>query len=376
MMKIDGALLVVLLVSVSALAGQNPWTQNRTQLFPCNVSAPYAAASNPPPTSVHALRPADVRVVAAMGDSQTAAFGAKATSVLQQYGEPLEYRGYSWSAGGSESFEEGISTMPNIMKKFNQDLTGYALHDTLAGINWGPYGQGLDVAVSGDVAPGLPTQAKRLVKLIKADKSIDIEGDWKILTVWIGGNDECEYCKDNVTYSVEAYEKHIIESLEIVRKAVPRVFVNLVGYIDVSACATLNSSTCQKAHAMVCPCITTAAGRAQMARAAELYMNATFRIAAQYEDLDDFTVVVQPSYKNFAFPTLPSGLPDYSFTAPDCFHYNVKGHANAGIGLFNAMLQPVGQKLSGIKLPVSLTCPTEGRALLATAKNSKALQQM
>lgn len=48
------------------------------------------------PTSVHALRPGDIDVVGAMGDSLTAANGAGASNVFQVL---IENRGVSWSIG-------------------------------------------------------------------------------------------------------------------------------------------------------------------------------------------------------------------------------------------------------------------------------------
>ena len=58
---------------------------------------PFTCAAQPPspsvPTSVHQLRPADIKVIGAIGDSLTAANGAKATNLL---GLLTEYRGVSW----------------------------------------------------------------------------------------------------------------------------------------------------------------------------------------------------------------------------------------------------------------------------------------
>lgn len=48
------------------------------------------------PTSVHALKPGDIDVVGAMGDSLTAANGAGATNIFQVL---TENRGVSWSIG-------------------------------------------------------------------------------------------------------------------------------------------------------------------------------------------------------------------------------------------------------------------------------------
>lgn len=41
---------------------------------------------------------------------------------------------------------------------------------------------------------------------------------------------------------------------------------------------------------------------------------------------EDFTVVVQPFFKDFSIPKLPSGKVDTSLFAPDCFHLSTKGH--------------------------------------------------
>ena len=60
---------------------------------------PLAIAEGRPQTdSIRRLSPSDIKVVGALGDSVTAAFGAQATSDLQ-YNSLSEYRGISWSAG-------------------------------------------------------------------------------------------------------------------------------------------------------------------------------------------------------------------------------------------------------------------------------------
>ena len=34
---------------------------------------------------------------------------------------------------------------------------------------------------------------------MKKDKTVDFENDWKLVTLFIGGNDLCAFCKDEVT---------------------------------------------------------------------------------------------------------------------------------------------------------------------------------
>jgi len=52
--------------------------------------------SSSPPNSVHALRPGDIDIIAAMGDSLTAGNGALAESFATV---AFENRGVSWSGG-------------------------------------------------------------------------------------------------------------------------------------------------------------------------------------------------------------------------------------------------------------------------------------
>lgn len=65
--------------------------------FPCsNVTKSGMARSLIKPTSVHKLRPGDIDIVAAMGDSLVAANGAMEDWAL---GTMIENRGISWCIG-------------------------------------------------------------------------------------------------------------------------------------------------------------------------------------------------------------------------------------------------------------------------------------
>lgn len=67
--------------------------------FPCPTAARLRSPQRP--SSVHRLRPGDVDVVGAMGDSLVAGNGA-----LEEYalGTIVEYRGVSWAAGECRAF--------------------------------------------------------------------------------------------------------------------------------------------------------------------------------------------------------------------------------------------------------------------------------
>ena len=94
-------------------------------------------------TSVHRLTPFDVDIVAAMGDSLTAGFGALSWTLLDLF---VEYRGISWSIGGDGTIKSR-KTFPNILKEYNPKLVGYSVGITPPLI---PFpNEHLNVAVSG-----------------------------------------------------------------------------------------------------------------------------------------------------------------------------------------------------------------------------------
>lgn len=64
------------------------------------------------PNSVHRLRPGDIDVIAAMGDSLTAGFGIFATNLMHI---AVENRGVTASGGGQGTWREYL-TLPNILK--------------------------------------------------------------------------------------------------------------------------------------------------------------------------------------------------------------------------------------------------------------------
>ena len=76
----------------------------------------------PAATNVHSLRPNDIRVIASFGDSITAGNGLGAGTAP---GVGIENRGESWSVGGNQTIATML-TVPNLIKQFNADVTGWS----------------------------------------------------------------------------------------------------------------------------------------------------------------------------------------------------------------------------------------------------------
>ncbi|XP_028634820.1 phospholipase B1, membrane-associated [Grammomys surdaster] len=328
------------------------------------------------PTTVHSLRPADIKVIGAMGDSLTAGNGAGA-SPGNIFDVLTEYRGLSWSVGGDESIKT-VTTLANILREFNPSLKGFSVG---TGDEDSP-GASFNQAVAGAKSDDLAAQAERLVNLMKADKTINFQEDWKIITVFIGGNDLCSACNDIARFSPENFRDNIKRALDILHAEVPRTFVNMVKVMEITPLRELfnePSVSCPRIILrQLCPCVLNLGENstelASLVERNRQYQKETEELikSGQYDTRNDFTVVVQPFFENVAMPRTPAGLPDSSFFAPDCFHFNVKTHARSAIALWKNMLEPVGHKTrhQNFEIKVPIKCPNQASPFLRTTKNS------
>merc|ERR1719348_2390499 len=214
-----------------------------------SLNCPPSVPSTTKPTSVHKLRPVDVDVVAAIGDSLTAANGALAATPL---GLLTEYRGRSFSMGGDKDAST-VVTMPNILRAHVSDLHG---HSSGTG-KQGSSNAKLNFAVPGSTAKDLHGQALKLVEVL----------DLSIL---------------------------------------PDLSKGLI---------------CPLLHRYLCKHIAPGKDNAAVKLHIQEYNQKIFDLVSKgkYETRDDFTVVIQPFFRNTTYPRQKNGEPDWSFFAPDCF---------------------------------------------------------
>ncbi|KAL4707624.1 hypothetical protein ACJJTC_014729 [Scirpophaga incertulas] len=342
--------------------------------FPCAGVEPLR--SREPPTSVHRLRPGDIDVVAAIGDSLVAGSGA-----LEEYalGAFVEYRGVSWCAGGDSTWREYL-TLPNILKEFNPNLRGFS---TGTG-EWLARNARLNVAFPVASDQDALKQAKIIVARMRASPDIDISRDWKMITVFIGANDLCSAsCLSPVAWSPAAHARKLARALDYLYQHLPRTFVNLVPVLDVSVSLRVSRPLmCRLMHPLFCTCLHGAAPPAERLRAlvaaARRYQKAEEQLveSGRYSGREDFAVVVQPFMRLFNLPLpLPlrlSRVIHQSYITHDCFHFSQKGHALAANLLWNNLLEPVGNKTQNAppELLRSFRCPPRDAPFLFTARNS------
>lgn len=317
-----------------------------------------------PPTKITDLRPNDVKVVMGMGDSITAGFGA--LSSLN------ESRGLSFSMGG----DPGAITVPNFLSYYNPNLVGYSINGYPSEVCYGndcpalhyyPGDDGNNAAKSGSMVVDMVSmQINYLIRQVNQNPNSDVQSDWKVLSIMIGANDLCASCAFNLTYlSPDDYESNLMSSLERLRTALPRTFVNLIASPNISQAYNLSLQTnscvnAQRPLFIQCDCLF--APKAGALRATIDGLMAQFnqraaKVASYYQQkaYDDFAVVVQP----FMRDTNISQLPTRFLSNQDCFHPSQDGQEAMATALWNSMLTPSAYKQTHLDMADIPICPDQ-----------------
>jgi len=296
----------------------------------------------PPPTNARNLKPADIDLVIALGDSLTAAFGADASSIFDLF---VDYRASSFSGGVNPN----LNTFPKLLTVFNNGLTGFSIGD---GDEYSSNSR-LNVAVTGAISEELPPQITNLRS--KLD-TLNRPNDWKHISLFIGGNDLCDSCDDPPRFSAAQYSINIQRALDEIKGTLRNVFVSLVVPPDVTLLSELTGGLCSILRPFECTCVDPDDGAHELH--AE-YVTALHEIEnlPKYNDRADFYVVVQPFLELINIPRLPNGNPDMSYFAPDCFHFSDKAHTEAGLALWNNLMEPRASKKREWTVGEPYECP-------------------
>lgn len=126
--------------------------------------------------------------------------------------------------GGEGTWREYL-TLPNILKEFNPNLTGYS---TGTGEFLSDHSK-LNVAYPVSADEDALRQAKILVKKMKTDPRIDFKNHWKMITIFFGANDICSaQCFDKDKGSATSHVRQLMYALDYLQNSLPRAFINLI----------------------------------------------------------------------------------------------------------------------------------------------------
>ncbi|XP_063239303.1 phospholipase B1, membrane-associated-like [Bacillus rossius redtenbacheri] len=341
--------------------------------FPCPTEGHRSPEA---PSSVHRLRPGDIDVVAAMGDSLTAGNGIAGGNVMQVL---IENKGMSWSIGGQATWREFL-TLPNILKEYNPRLIGYCDHDTWSQRKDSQFNVAEAMATSAD----MPRQARLLVERIVADPSVDMLRHWKMVTIFIGANDFClGMCYRNVTAIPRNCKSALMKALDYLQANLPRTFVSLVATKNMEIATRVKGRplVCKIMGQIMCPCLVGygfSDRQQEFKNIMDQVQRAGFELvdSGRYNKKKDFTVVMQPFTVDSQFieKETPHGtVTDFSYFAADCFHFSQKSHAKSANSLWNNLLEPVGKKTTAWDKPFrTFKCPTPEQPYFYTSENSGA----
>ncbi|KAI8139076.1 hypothetical protein BJV82DRAFT_522349 [Fennellomyces sp. T-0311] len=197
------------------------------------------------PAGAHDLRPDDIKVIAAMGDSIMAGFALEGVdsegSGFLNISGVTEYRGQSWAIGG----DEGAPSLANFVNHYNSSLVGASIGSHIATICHAalcldmfrnPESDVLNSALSGGIAMNLDDMLDYLIPRMKEMPEINYETDWKMITIQIGSNDQCAACLNPFSgeVTVEKYSNYVDAAIARIKKEIPRVLVVLGGSFKVS----------------------------------------------------------------------------------------------------------------------------------------------
>ncbi|XP_037818412.1 phospholipase B1, membrane-associated-like isoform X1 [Lucilia sericata] len=334
--------------------------------FPCKLNN---TRSREPPKSVHKLRPGDIDIVGAIGDSLSAGNGIISEQIIHI---AMEFRGLAFSGGGIEDWRT-VLTLPNILKVFNPKLYGFATGEVLT-VNRNSH---LNIAEPMIMSRDLVYQSNIFIARLKSDPKVDFKNHWKLLTIFVGNNDICsDMCHhDNMVDFLRKHERDLRNAFTLLRDNVPRLVINLLSVPNmVTSLLPMKNIplACQAVHRVGCHCIFSELYSAEFIKRAYNYITrwqAVDKYVAELPEFktDDFIVLYQPFTANVSMPILANGDTDLRYFSSDCFHFSQLGHAAIANALWNSMLQPKGKKQTIFLEPFAqFECPTEEKPFIVT----------
>ncbi|CAD5216003.1 unnamed protein product [Bursaphelenchus xylophilus] len=287
------------------------------------------------------ISPEDISIVAAMGD-------ALSTGVGLWSGSEIEFRGAAFTVGGDATID-GLVTLPNILQQFSPDLEG--MSHGMGAVDQLPYNQ-FNVARTGAETDHMDSQAADLVERIR-QKYTDIEERWVLVFITVGTEEMCAKCD---MPNMDKLRKAII----ILKRALPKVLVVLVGPVHVARSSHLNYNLLKPR----CKCLEPLTN-GQLRQLQQKWAEEFLRLEAEFtiRNYTTFTLLTLPDLK------IESRKPEQLFV-PGKPLLNRKGHTYAAKWLWNRMI--AGPKYNASVIPLSedsYYCPPVGCPYFRTPAN-------
>lgn len=346
---------------------------------------PLLEPRSTPPKDVSDLRPDDIKVVMALGDSVTAGFGAKLISMLDAK-ILQEYRGLSFSIGG----DPNAPTVANFIRHYEPSLIGQSrgthfIELCLGGVfcapdelTYRPSQDMFNAALSGAISRTLGMETKYLLRQVLRHHAVNVTTDWKMLTLFIGTNELCKFSciakSSGEASNADEYEQRIVMTLELIHQRMPRTLVNILLLSDMSQVDHFANTHPRCLHARqllstICPCAVLhgESGRWAMRRATAEYnqrllriakrMNARVAAIARAENRPlEFAITVSPILRD---TDLRNDIPAHFAAKLDCFHPSATAHKSLAINIWRDLFVPYSSRATHLLEQEEIYCPSE-----------------
>lgn len=346
---------------------------------------PLLEPRSTPPKDVSDLRPDDIKVVMALGDSVTAGFGAKLISMLDAK-ILQEYRGLSFSIGG----DPNAPTVANFIRHYEPSLIGQSrgthfIELCLGGVfcapdelTYRPNQDMFNAALSGAISRTLGMETRYLLRQVLRHHAVNVTTDWKMLTLFIGTNELCKFSciekSSGEASNADEYEQRIMMTLELIHQRMPRTLVNILLLSDMSQVDHFANTHPRCLHARqllstICPCAVLhgESGRWAMRRATAEYnqrllriakrMNARVAAIARAENRPlEFAITVSPILRD---TDLRNDIPAHFAAKLDCFHPSATAHKSLAINIWRDLFVPYSDRATHLLEQEDIYCPSE-----------------
>ncbi|KAI9252093.1 hypothetical protein BY458DRAFT_589878 [Sporodiniella umbellata] len=231
------------------------WAADFASISECPSLAPRTS----PPKDVTDVRVDDIKIVASLGDSIMAGFGmmginnGKGGTGIFNFSAIMEFRGNSYAIGG----DDGAVTIANFVKHYSPKLIGPSTSSHLTSICYGPLcipplnryipkKDRFNAAQGGAQSINLNSELDYLIAGMKNEflHSKRLKDEWKLITIQIGGNDQCVSCNPLLSSTVtpESYGRNVEAAIERIQRELPNTIVNLMGNFKASGLKALRAN--------------------------------------------------------------------------------------------------------------------------------------
>jgi len=236
-----------------------------------------------------------------------------------------------------------------------------------------------NAAQTGAMSSNLGMETTYLLHQVRHHRLVNVTQDWKLLTVFIGSNDICQFgCKQDglkpgETGSPEAFETKLWLNLERIRERLPRTLVVFLPLPDISQAAWFSKRhrrciLAQPMLAMECPCAVIG-GEEGLWEMRLMTADLNGRIERVAARLNEAARLAQPdrSRRSFAAFLLPflretdwrDDIPQHFLAKLDCFHPSNTAHKSMAMAYWRSLFLAAGERPVRMGEETAVYCPTE-----------------